>query len=270
MLTIDILESVLANNCDKLDNLETVNKLLDDNLIKTISNYTKYNSDLLTKFGNKSEFKKLVTIRLIADDIFRRINNLYCKEDASKIGHRINAIGKIMFRVLLCMDENICLIEKGYGFTVISNIRLILECLAVSEYLWDSGEEQTNIFQDYAQVQIDKNFDINPQGWIEDKNLKTLGNLVNRMGDKNLHKLYRICSNYIHASPFSMDSAITQNHRLQNDENSYFPLGYHDTIYHCCYLLGRFIENVVNWFIKDDSDKFKYLTMNKLLLEWVS
>ena len=90
------------------------------------------------------------------------------------------------------------------------------------------------------------------------------------MGDKNLHELYRICSNYVHASPFSMAYAIAQNHRLQNEENAYFPLGYHDTIYHCCYLLARFIEDSVIWFVKDDSDKIKYLTMNKLLLEWVS
>ena len=147
---------------------DEIQQLLHSVMVENLTPYQNYHVNQVIKFSSSQAIKKLILLRIFSSELWEEI----CK---SEFGHkkeferRINVIGKAYSRMLVCLDENICMLEKGYGITMISNMRLMLECLALSNYIWNKGEDEAIRFQDFSDAQQMKIAGINPNKIFKDK-----------------------------------------------------------------------------------------------------
>lgn len=236
--------------------------------------YIKYYSNIEDESLQNPKIKKLILMRLFSDEIWNAIgkNEFSHKKEFER---RINVIGKTYHRMLVNTDENICLFEKKYGLSVISNLRMILECLAIAHYIWEHGEDGAIRFQDYAtkigaklsgqnpnkllkdKYKGDKTFS-NPNGWIENKKIKTLYNLIKSLHNKDYDKLYKFSCEYVHASPYSIQKLFELNKELKENPDAYFPLGFENEIDLNICLIYDYTEFVINHFMPDSTEKEVY------------
>lgn len=244
--------------------------------------YIKHHSNIEKESLQNTKIKKLILMRLFSDEIW----NVIVKNDFShkkEFGRRINVIGNTYHRMLVNTDENICLLEKKYGLSVISNLRMMLECLAVANYIWESGEEGAIRFQDYAtkigaklsgenpkellkgKYADDKIFS-RPNGWILDKKIKNLYDLIKNLHNKDYNDLYKFSCEYVHASPYSVQKLFELNKDLKENPNAYFPLGFDNEINLNIHLIYDYTEFVINHFMPNTEEKKVYCILAKLIV----
>lgn len=112
-------------------NHELIN-LISNNLHPFIEEYKTFHLKKESEILLDMKITKLITVRLIASEIWDQIYLQY--EENCDYKYRISAIGKLFFRTLVATDENIAMIKNGYGIAVMSNIRSIIESIALSKY----------------------------------------------------------------------------------------------------------------------------------------
>ncbi|MBR1714343.1 MAG: hypothetical protein IJ717_05295 [Treponema sp.] len=245
---------------------EEISKLLQKAVSPTVKKYEKGTKQHQSLFTKKESIDRLIILRCYAFEVFESItkgnlhNEIY--------GRRINVIESALLRCEIATDENICLIKSGFGLSFLSNLRLMLESLAISRYLWEKGESEAIRFQDYMEYQIseiektkkqlegkyDESF-FKPYGWISDSKINSLSKLVKNLNNDEYNELFKISSNYVHSSPYSLQKVWEMNQRL----NGYFPFSLEDSIRLNEFILTDFLVFIIDCFAEDDEkNSFKF------------
>lgn len=274
---LDFLMQKLPENLSDEEKKNMILNSADSNL----EPYIKYHSNIEKESLQNPKIKKLILMRLFSDEIW----NVIVKNDFShkkEFGRRINVIGNTYHRMLVNTDENICLFRKKYGLSIISNLRMMLECLAIAKYIWDAGEDGAIRFQDYAtkigakisgknpkeilknKYTGDKLFS-KPNGWILDKKFRNLHDLIKNLHNKNYNNLYKFSCEYVHASPYSVQKLSELNQELEVNPDAYFPLGFDNEINLNIYLIYDYTEFVINHFMPDTEEKEAYGILANLI-----
>ena len=259
---------------------DEIQQLLHSVMVENLTPYQNYHVNQVIKFSSSQAIKKLILLRIFSSELWEEI----CK---SEFGHkkeferRINVIGKAYSRMLVCLDENICMLEKGYGITMISNMRLMLECLALSNYIWNKGEDEAIRFQDFSDAQQMKIAGINPNkifkdkytkkfyqanGWISDAKIKSIRQMVDNLEWRGEYKkMYKFSSEFVHASPESIEIVAKLNRELEHNSYAYFPLGFEHQIELNVYLIQDFTKLIIENFIDEENQQFNLFLLNTIV-----
>ena len=262
---------------------DEIKQLLHSETLQNCILYQNFHTKQFANFYDVPEIRKLIILRIFSSELWEEI----CK---SEYGHkkeferRINVIGKAYSRMLVNIDENICLLEKGFGITIISNMRMMLECLALAKYIWEKGENEAIRFQDFADAQQMKIADINPNivfknkytkqfykanGWISDDKIKTIKQMVNDLEwQTEYKKMYNFSSEFVHASPESIEIVSRLNRELENDKFAYFPLGFEHQIELNVCLIQDFTKLIIDCFVEDASKKLDLFLLDAVV-KWM-
>ena len=261
---------------------DEVKQKLHSETIYNLLPYKIFHNKQLEKLNEDTNIKKLIVLRIFSAELWEEI----CQSEYAhnkEFERRINVIGKAYTRMQICLDENICMLEKGYGITMISNQRLMLECLALSKYIWEKGEEEAIRFQDYADAQEMKIAGINPNkffknkykkdfylsnGWITDKKIKSIRQMVDSLEWTEYKKMYKFSSEFVHASPESIEIVSKLNRNLATNYLAYFPLGFEHQIELNVYLIQDFTKLIINCFVKPETRKLDLFLLNAIV-KWM-
>lgn len=243
-----------------------ISKLLQKAVSPTVKKYERGTKQHQSLFKKRESIDRLIVLRCYAFEVFESItkgnlhNEIY--------GRRINVIESALLRCEIATDENICLVKSGFGLSFLSNLRLMLESFAIAKYLWEKGESEAIRFQDYMEYQIseiektkrelegkyDESF-FKPYGWISDSKINSLSKLVKNLGKDEYSELFKISSNYVHASPYSLQKVWEMN----QGRNGYFPFGLEDSIRLNEFILEDFLMFIIDCFAEgDQKDFFKF------------
>jgi hypothetical protein len=249
-----------------------------------IAYYTNYFDSFKKIIEEKYELKirKLIEMRVFASEIWDHVFKNYDEAQYNNLKYRISAIGKIYHRVLISTDENIILLRNGVGISVLSNNRMIIESYAFAVHIFNAGEIEADRFQDYAKVQqdriqnkkksiktiqnkYDKDYFKN-NGWISDKNKRSISLLVSELANNDYTFYYKLLSEFVHASPFSINSIAVLSGKRYKDEEPYFPLSFENIVNFNLKLIYDFTALIIGSFIKDDAEL--YLFYMKAIMQW--
>lgn len=256
-----------------------LNKRFDLEIKSYLNYYDSFKGHLNDKYYY--QIRKLIIIRIFARDIWDVIFNNYDLIHYKDRKYRISALGKILNRILLTTDENITLFRNGMGISILSNSRMMLESYAIAVYINTKGEIEADRFQDYAKVQRNQflknksnklfgnkyNHDFyKSYGWITDKKLRTISKLVRNLDDSNYIEYYSFLSNYVHASPYSIESTMLLGNPERKMEEHHFPLSYTETLNINIKIISDFIVLIINCFLSED--KVMYQMALNAVLKW--
>lgn len=264
-----LFELFTATDVDNYS-IEEISNLISNNLEKFVKPYQEYHLSKFKEMNYDKRLNKLVIIRLVADEIWDEICKDYIESLEYKI--RISAIGKIYIRSLIALDENISMIKQGYGISALSNIRLLIECIAFSKYLWFEGEVEADRYQDYATIQyshftnsvdttsilskyengFEKDF-----GWMTKREYKSIPKLLAFLKLEDYQEIYKLTSHFIHASAYSVEKILQQNHK--NRGSSYFPIGYERTMDLNIQLLKDLSEFIIDCFMEEKKELYSII-----------
>ncbi len=202
---------------------------------------------------------------------------------------RGGAIGKISLRIIEITDENLALLRNGYGTSVISNIRLMLESYAIAKYLMESDDLESDKFQDFGIVQECQMADTDPKlklqnknypdsflypksdfTWISDKSINTPWDFINRLHNDEINKWYKYFCKYVHASPYSCGKIVQMNHSSVGNNNLYMPISFDNIIIQNKYYIMLFIELLADNFIVDEAFKELFKSVSQLIYTFKS
>lgn len=249
-----------------------IHKLLQNAVKPTVKQYK--NSHKL-QFLKDENVERLIILRCFAFELWDLIIHGELRNEI--YGRRINVIETALLRCEIASDENITLFANGYGLSAMSNLRLMLESLALSKYLWEKGEEEAKRFQDYMEFQK-SDFEGTPPkmedehdeaffkiyGWISDKEFNSFSKLVRKMGNADYDELLKISNNYIHATPYSLEKVWEMNHK----QKGYFPIDLSHMIRLNERILVDFLLFVLDCFI-DSEEKEIYKLFIKIIVDWM-
>ena len=170
---LSIINGIVRCSENKID-LSKIENL--ESLMKTyppMDLYKKYHLNLSEKNNNDENLNSLLFMNLLFQDCS---NYIAANQSEIKKTHqfRLGAIGKISFRLIEITDENLALLRNGFGTSVISNLRLMLESFSISKYLMSAEDIESDKFQDFGIVQECKIHNTDSK-----KKLKLLINLLN-------------------------------------------------------------------------------------------
>jgi hypothetical protein len=231
---IDIMTSDGLETDEAYDKSVKSAKEIVKNYIKKY-NFYMHEMRVKNESENENDINKLCILTLFANDIWDLIDVKYKETPIIKNQYRINVIGKLYNRGIQAIHENICLFQNGYGLTTFLNWRMIYECYVLSKYIWASGEDEAKRFQDYAYAQSNK---LNPQsvknkvyldgkydmtfsknyGWVtktKDKQ-RTFNSIRSTIDENNYFDYYLFTSNYVHASPYSLEKIVFGDEETNN------------------------------------------------------
>lgn len=236
---------------------DEIKQLLHSETLQNCILYQNFHTKQFANFYDVPEIRKLIILRIFSSELWEEI----CK---SEYGHkkeferRINVIGKAYSRMLVNIDENICLLEKG--------------------------ENEAIRFQDFADAQQMKIADKNPNivfktkytkqfykanGWISDDKIKTIKQMVNDLEWRTEYKkMYNFSSEFVHASPESIEIVSRLNRELENDKFAYFPLGFEHQIELNVYLIQDFTKLIIDCFVEDASKKLDLFLLDAVV-KWM-
>ena len=276
-----LLQMFMSTNSDDFTDDE-VKQQLHSETIYNLLPYKNFHNKQVEKLDEDTNIKKLIVLRIFSAELWEEICQSEYAHD-KEFERRINVIGKAYTRMQICLDENICLLEKGYGITMVSNQRLMLECLALSKYIWEKGEEEAIRFQDHADAQEMKIAGINPNklfknkykkdfylpnGWISDKKIKSIRQMVDSLEWTEYKKMYKFSSEFVHASPESIEIVSKLNRNLATNYLAYFPLGFEHQIELNVYLIQDFTKLIINSFVKPETRKLDLFLLNAIV-KWM-
>lgn len=232
--------------------------------------YKKYHSNLSEKNNDDANINSLLFLNLLLQDCSNYIASNQAKIKKTH-QFRLGAIGKITFRLIEITDENLALLRNGFGTSVISNLRLMLESYSIAKYLMEAEDLESDKFQDFGIVQEGKihNTDARKKlkaknypddfftsksdfGWISDKKIKTPIDLINRTEIDEIKDLYKFYCKYVHASPYSCGKVFQMNQSSMENENAYVPTGMKNLVHQNKYYISLIIELMANNFIIDE------------------
>lgn len=205
-------------------------------ILPVVKNYKKGRKNINGHFNKEKSLDRLIILRMFAYELWQ---DILAKDPKGRVTY---VIEEALLRAEIATDENIALIGSGYGVGAASNLRQMLESLAIVKYIWSKGESEAERFQDHAEYQssdilqeriiIEKYKDepsfCTPYGWISDKENNSLAKLIKLLNNEDYNGMYKLCCNLIHASSFSMELVMSLNHKRQGCD--YFPLGFEETI----------------------------------------
>ncbi len=266
-----VLKLFSSKDSEKYSDIQ-IHNLLKKAVKPTVKLYK--NSNQL-RFLKDENIERLIILRCFAFELWDLIihnelhNEIY--------GRRINVIETALLRCEIASDENITLFANGYGLSAMSNLRLMLESLAVSKYLWEKGEEEAKRFQDYMEfqksdfegtpVKMEDEYDetfFKIYGWISDKKFNSFSKLVKKLGNNEYDDLVKISNNYIHASPYSLEKVWKMNHK----QKGYFPIDLLKLIRINERILVDFLLFVLDCFIESEEKDF-YKIFIKIIVDWI-
>ncbi|HUX59041.1 MAG TPA: DUF5677 domain-containing protein [Bacteroidales bacterium] len=266
----------LFTSCDPDRYSDDRMKLLIINKLKPIlKQYMNYHEKLSIRTKVKLKYKKLVIVRIFASDIWEEICKQYSTDTVYQ--NRINAIGKLFYRSLIATDENISMIKNGYGYAAIANIRLIIESIALAEYIWEQGEKEADRYQDFASIQyallLGKELPKNilqkyepgfekDYGWMtKKKEYKSVPKLLDYLGEETLHDYYKLASHFVHASSYSVEMLSNQATDKTIKEEGYFPIPFDMIININTQVIGIMSELMLKWFMENYSKLYKWFLL---------
>jgi hypothetical protein len=224
--------------------------------------------------------KRIMIVRIFGTEVWDKIYDNYDEVKHDHLKHRISAIGKIIHRVLLTTDENIALFRNGIGISILSNCRMIMESYAFAVYIFETGEIEADRFQDYSEVQKrmiqgklgqEKCFGTKYEdefyknyGWITNREMRSISKLINRLQDITYIKYYKYLSNFVHASPFSINATFKLGGPEKKLEEHHFPLKFIETVNLNVRLLYDLIYKIIDYFLDDDDKRIYHVVLNAL------
>ena len=273
---LDILQSfvkLINLNLDisKSDNLELIIKKFPDMEI-----YKRFHLKKSKESNKDPNLDSLLFMNLLLIEFHNYIARHQEKKSQTH-KFRLGAVGKITLRLIEITDENLALLRNGYGTSVISNLRLMLEAYAIARYLIDSDDIESDRFQDFGIVQEcgitnndpaeklkTKNYPdsfLKPKSdfaWVSDSSLKSPIDFIKRLNDSTVLDWYKYTCKYVHSSPYACGKVFQMNQQAAID-NEYMPLDMKVLIQQNKYYIYLFIELASDNFIDehDISDFYK-------------
>ena len=245
--------------------------------------YKNYHYDLSEKNNDDANINSLLFLNLLFQDCS---NYIASNQEEIKKTHqfRLGAIGKISFRLIEITDENLALLRNGFGTSVISNLRLMLESYSIAKYLMQAEDFESDKFQDFGIVQECKmhNTDAKEKlssknysedffnaksdfAWISDKKVKTPIDLINRIDNKKIKDLYKFYCKYAHASPYSCGKVFQMNQGSMENDNAYVPTGLKNLVHQNKYYIALIIDLIAENFILDELFKEMFKKVSLLI-----
>lgn len=246
-----------------------------------LSRYIKYYDSFKESVEGKysEELKRLVILRVFAMEVWDQVFENYDEVRHDHLKYRVSAIGKILNRVLLSIDENIVLLRNGVGFSVLVNCRMILESYAFANYIYSAGEVEADRFQDFAKVQKSKivkdskmydgiakkynNDFLKNNGWISDASRRSLTELIKDLKEPLYNSYYKYLCDFVHASPYSIDVATRLASSTRIKEEHHLPLGFTDTVNLNVRLLYDLVFRIIDYFLDEDKELF-HIALNAI------
>ena len=243
--------------------------------------YKKYHQKLSKQNNNEPNLNSLLFMNLFLIDCQ---NYIAKKQSEIMKTHqfRLGAIGKIGLRLIEITDENLALLRNGFGTSVISNLRLMLESYAIAKYLMDCDDIESDKFQDFGIVQECKIQKTDPKkklvkknysddfytsksefAWCSEKSLKTPVDFINRLNMEEINDWYRFFCKYVHASPYSIGKVHQMNQSSLAKDNAYMPISMENLILQNKFYITLFIELAADNFILDETlrELFKKISL---------
>ena len=248
--------------------------------------YKKYYLDLSKKNNADANINSLLFMNLLLQDCAK-----YIADNQSEIKKthqfRLGAIGKISFRFIEITDENLALLRNGFGTSVISNLRLMLESYSISKYLMAADDLESDRFQDFGIVQECKIQNTDPKiklkeknytddfynaksdfAWISDKKVRTSVDLINRIEIEKIKDWYKFYCKYVHASPYSCGKILQMNQSSLKNDNAYMPIEMNKLILQNKYYLVLIIELLADNFILEKSFRNLFKKVSQLIYDF--
>lgn len=251
-----------------------------------ISQYKEFHTKISSKNNNDLNLDSLLFMNLLLCEfqnyLSKNQNNIL-----EKYHFRLGAIGKISIRLIEITEENIALLRNGFGTSVISNLRLMLEAYAISKYLMESDDIESDRFQDFGIVQEchmynkntkelfeDKNYEdgfLNPKSdfaWVTNKKLKSPIDFIKLLNNQEILNWYKYFCKYVHSSPYSCGKVYQMNKKSKNNENAYFPFELKNLIQQNKYYIYLFMELVGVNFVVDEQTRDFYKSVAALIYNY--
>lgn len=248
--------------------------------------YKKKYLDLSKKNNADANINSLLFMNLLLQDCAE-----YIADNQSEIKKthqfRLGAIGKISFRFIEITDENLALLRNGFGTSVISNLRLMLESYSISKYLMAADDLESDRFQDFGIVQECKIQNTDPKiklkeknytddfynaksdfAWISDKKVRTSVDLINRIEIEKIKDWYKFYCKYVHASPYSCGKILQMNQTSLKNDNAYMPIEMNKLILQNKYYLVLIIELLADNFILEKSFRNLFKKVSQLIYDF--
>lgn len=248
--------------------------------------YKKKYLDLSKKNNADANINSLLFMNLLLQDCAE-----YIADNQSEIKKthqfRLGAIGKISFRFIEITDENLALLRNGFGTSVISNLRLMLESYSISKYLMAADDLESDRFQDFGIVQECKIQNTDPKiklkeknytddfynaksdfAWISDKKVRTSVDLINRIEIEKIKDWYKFYCKYVHASPYSCGKILQMNQSSLKNDNAYMPIEMNKLILQNKYYLVLIIELLADNFILEKSFRNLFKKVSQLIYDF--
>lgn len=248
--------------------------------------YKKKYLDLSKKNNADANINSLLFMNLLLQDCAE-----YIADNQSEIKKthqfRLGAIGKISFRFIEITDENLALLRNGFGTSVISNLRLMLESYSISKYLMAADDLESDRFQDFGIVQECKIQNTDPKiklkeknytddfynaksdfAWISDKKVRTSVDLINRIEIEKIKDWYKFYCKYVHASPYSCGKILQMNQSSLKNDNAYMPIEMNKLILQNKYYLVLIIELLADNFILEKSFSNLFKKVSQLIYDF--
>lgn len=248
--------------------------------------YKKKYLDLSKKNNANANINSLLFMNLLLQDCAE-----YIADNQSEIKKthqfRLGAIGKISFRFIEITDENLALLRNGFGTSVISNLRLMLESYSISKYLMAADDLESDRFQDFGIVQECKIQNTDPKiklkeknytddfynaksdfAWISDKKVRTSVDLINRIEIEKIKDWYKFYCKYVHASPYSCGKILQMNQSSLKNDNAYMPIEMNKLILQNKYYLVLIIELLADNFILEKSFRNLFKKVSQLIYDF--
>lgn len=248
--------------------------------------YKKKYLDLSKKNNADANINSLLFMNLLLQDCAE-----YIADNQSEIKKthqfRLGAIGKISFRFIEITDENLALLRNGFGTSVISNLRLMLESYSISKYLMAADDLESDRFQDFGIVQECKIQNTDPKiklkeknytddfynaksdfAWISDKKVRTSVDLINRIEIEKIKDWYKFYCKHVHASPYSCGKILQMNQSSLKNDNAYMPIEMNKLILQNKYYLVLIIELLADNFILEKSFRNLFKKVSQLIYDF--
>ena len=271
----------LANSNADISNPKILEKLIMN--YPSMKVYKKAHDGYVKKNNEDVNLNSLLYMNLLLADCQNFIAaNQSGFEETHKF--RSGAIGKISLRLIEITDENLALLRNGYGTSVISNLRLMLESYAIAKYLMYSDDLESDRFQDFGIVQECKMYDSDPKTklgnknysesfldpkndfvWVSEKSIKAPVDFISLLKDDEIIKWYKFYCKYVHASPYSCGKVHQMNQDAITNNNLYMPLKAKDIIIQNKYYLSLFIDLIADNFITDKTFRELFESISKVI-----
>lgn len=249
--------------------------------IKSYNDYFNYKNDVENVLLDK------IKIWSIFASFFTNEFESNCKENqVGSNSQRYAIVTMLLMRAIEATDENICLFDKSFGFSTISNFRIMIEGLGLTNYIWNHSENESQRFRDYAFVRqakfqkkpLDgrlskyngcKSFSKNC-GWVSEEKFSSLVALVRKSLPEKQKKYYsewyNFCCEFAHSSPFSLEAVlkINEDAKQGNEHFSFFKI--EELIKLNCIILHDYIEYFSESIITDKIFKEEITLLLKVVV----